>query len=124
MDALAAQLESVGGPVTVTWKTSRSSPDTSSMDALSGTWRLIYSSGFNSGSLGGRRPGPPAALVPTVLGQVYQVIDGRAVRAAIVWAAGCAVVDGCVLLLCGLQSVRLKKSLTALLPKRPNPHQH
>lgn len=37
------------------------------------------SSGFNSGSLGGRRPGPPAALVPLVLGQVYQVIDCQAV---------------------------------------------
>eukprot|EP00878_Enallax_costatus_P022275 GHUV01023620.1.p1 GENE.GHUV01023620.1~~GHUV01023620.1.p1 ORF type:complete len:178 (+),score=50.70 GHUV01023620.1:323-856(+) len=45
------------------------------MDRLAGTWRLIYSSGFNGGSLGGSRPGPPAALVPTVLGQVYQVID-------------------------------------------------
>jgi hypothetical protein len=45
------------------------------MPTFTGTWRLVYSSGFNTGSLGGRRPGPPAALVPTILGQVYQRID-------------------------------------------------
>lgn len=33
-----------------------------------------------AGSLGGRRPGPPAALFPTVLGQVYQRIDPDTVR--------------------------------------------
>jgi hypothetical protein len=44
-----------------------------------GTWRLIYSSGFNNGSLGGSRPGPPAAFVPLILGQVYQVINTREV---------------------------------------------
>jgi hypothetical protein len=44
-----------------------------------GTWRLIYSSGFNSGSLGGSRPGPPAAFVPLILGQIYQVIDTQQV---------------------------------------------
>lgn len=37
------------------------------------------SSGFNSGSLGGRRPGPPAAFVPLTLGQVYQEIDLKVV---------------------------------------------
>jgi hypothetical protein len=52
------------------------------MDKLAGTWRLIYSSGFNGGSLGGRRPGPPAALVPLVLGQVYQVINNQTVGTA------------------------------------------
>ncbi len=30
------------------------------MQQLGGTWRLIYSSGFSSGSIGGSRPGPPA----------------------------------------------------------------
>jgi hypothetical protein len=45
-----------------------------SMEMLCGVWRLIYSSGFNGGSLGGSRPGPPAPLVPAVLGQVYQDI--------------------------------------------------
>lgn len=79
MDELAAQLEAAGGAVLLDWKTSRSSPDTSSMDRLVGTWRLIYSSGFNGGSLGGRRPGPPATFVPLVLGQIYQVINTQAV---------------------------------------------
>jgi hypothetical protein len=42
----------------------------STMGQLNGTWRLVYSSGFASGSLGGLRPGPPAALVPVTIGQV------------------------------------------------------
>lgn len=75
VDRLCRKLEDTAGPLTLKWSTSRSSPDASTMDKLAGTWRLIYSSGFNGGSLGGSRPGPPAALVPTVLGQVYQVIN-------------------------------------------------
>lgn len=75
VDKLCKRLEEAAGPITLRWSTSRSSPDASTMDKLAGTWRLVYSSGFNGGSLGGSRPGPPAALVPTVLGQVYQVID-------------------------------------------------
>jgi hypothetical protein len=75
VDRLCQKLEDTAGPLTLKWSTSRTSPDASTMDKLAGTWRLIYSSGFNGGSLGGSRPGPPAALVPTVLGQVYQVID-------------------------------------------------
>jgi len=68
------------------------------MDKLAGTWRLIYSSGFNGGSLGGRRPGPPAALVPLVLGQVYQVINNQTVGTACCCVAcnskvGCAAVQ-------------------------------
>ncbi|KAF5842663.1 harpin binding protein 1 [Dunaliella salina] len=42
---------------------------------LQGMWRLLYTSGFNTGSLGGSRPGPPAGLVPAVLGQIFQRID-------------------------------------------------
>lgn len=80
VDSLCRRLEDVAGPVTLKWATSRSSPDQSTMDKLAGTWRLIYSSGFNGGSLGGSRPGPPAALVPTILGQVYQVIDADKLR--------------------------------------------
>jgi hypothetical protein len=83
---LCSRLEEAAGPITLRWSTSRSSPDASTMDKLAGTWRLVYSSGFNGGSLGGSRPGPPAALVPTVLGQVYQVIDADKVRAV---TAGC-----------------------------------
>lgn len=98
MDHLASQLELLGGGVDLDWRsrtpptaTAPSSSDPaalsnsgssssgggrSGMDDLVGTWRLIYTSGFNSGSLGGRRPGPPAGLVPSTLGQVYQRIDG------------------------------------------------
>jgi hypothetical protein len=86
VDKLCSRLEEAAGPITLRWSTSRSSPDASTMDKLAGTWRLVYSSGFNGGSLGGSRPGPPAALVPTVLGQVYQVIDADKV------GAGCAIV--------------------------------
>lgn len=42
----------------------------STLGMLSGTWRLVYSSGFASGSLGGLRPGPQAALLPITIGQV------------------------------------------------------
>jgi hypothetical protein len=45
----------------------------STLGMLSGTWRLVYSSGFASGSLGGQRPGPPAALVPVTIGQVRPI---------------------------------------------------
>ena len=80
VDKLCKKLGDAAGPITLKWATSRSSPDASTMDKLAGTWRLIYSSGFNGGSLGGSRPGPPAALVPTILGQVYQVIDSDKVK--------------------------------------------
>jgi len=70
VDRLAVMLEEMGGGVDLA--------NTESAAQLPGTWRLVYTSGFNGGSLGGRRPGPPAALVPTTLGQVYQVIDEAA----------------------------------------------
>ena len=44
------------------------------MDMLNGTWRLVYSSAFSRGGLGGSRPGPPPALVPFKLGQVWKVL--------------------------------------------------
>ena len=48
------------------------------MAALAGRWQLVYSSAFaDSGSLGGLRPGPPAALSPVKLGQVFQDIWER-----------------------------------------------
>ena len=45
------------------------------MAQLDGRWRLLYSSGFTSGSLGGRRPGPSFASSPLTLGQVWQDIS-------------------------------------------------
>lgn len=44
------------------------------LSLFSGRWRLVYTSGFSSGSLGGERPGP-AFGSPVALGQVYQVVD-------------------------------------------------
>ncbi|XP_002977538.2 plastid-lipid-associated protein 6, chloroplastic [Selaginella moellendorffii] len=45
------------------------------LDKLQGKWRLVYSSAFASGNLGGSRPGPRAARFPLTLGPVYQRID-------------------------------------------------
>eukprot|EP00897_Mesotaenium_endlicherianum_P005175 jgi/Mesen1/4686/ME000241S03722 len=42
---------------------------------MQGKWRLAYSSGFLSGSLGGQRPGPPIGRLPLNVGQVYQRVD-------------------------------------------------
>lgn len=58
----AEQLEKVGGRVTLDWIARGSSHAT--LDLLGGTWRLVYSSAFENGNLGGSRPGPPAGLVP------------------------------------------------------------
>lgn len=44
------------------------------MALLDGRWRLLYSSGFTSGSLGSRRPGPSFGSLPLTLGPVYQDI--------------------------------------------------
>lgn len=46
-----------------------------SLSTLEGRWKLIYSSGFIGGNLGGRRPGPPKDLLPIKLGDVFQDID-------------------------------------------------
>ncbi|BBN18557.1 hypothetical protein MPTK1_8g03430 [Marchantia polymorpha subsp. ruderalis] len=45
------------------------------LDKLQGRWRLVFSSGFGSGSYGGQRPGPSIARSPLSLGSVYQRID-------------------------------------------------
>eukprot|EP00198_Chlamydomonas_reinhardtii_P012908 XP_001702245.1 plastid lipid associated protein [Chlamydomonas reinhardtii] len=84
VDELCSQLEGLGGPVALaapaaggqqgSAAASSSSGSSAPSDLLAGTWRLVYSSGFNSGSLGGRRPGPPAAGFPATLGQVYQLL--------------------------------------------------
>ncbi|MQM00879.1 hypothetical protein Taro_033626 [Colocasia esculenta] len=65
-DAAAKELEAVGGPVDLS----------KDLDKLQGRWKLIYSSGFSSRTLGGSRPGPPIGrLLPITLGQVFQRID-------------------------------------------------
>lgn len=79
IDNLVRQIEAAGGPVILEQDLDLSPPDTSSvkksLSLLDGRWRLVYSSGFAGGSLGGRRPGPPSALFPLTLGQVYQDIN-------------------------------------------------
>lgn len=65
-DTLALKLEAAGDSITL--------PE--DLDKLQGRWRLIFSSGFNSGSLGGRRPGPSINRLPLIsIGLVYQRID-------------------------------------------------
>lgn len=60
-DEAAKELEAVGGPVDLSVN----------LDKLQGRWKLIYSSGFSSRTLGGSRPGPPIGrLLPITLGQV------------------------------------------------------
>lgn len=71
---LCTALESAGGPVTLTWDAPDSGSTASGLAVLNGTWRLVYSSGFVDGSLGGSRPGPPSVVAPFILGQVYQVV--------------------------------------------------
>eukprot|EP00887_Chlorella_sp_A99_P001775 scaffold19.g1775.t1 len=76
VEALCRELQELqGGPVMLSWeKTGAAEAVVCGWWCLDGRWRLLYSSGFASGSLGGRRPGPQAALVPLQLGQVYQDI--------------------------------------------------
>lgn len=65
VDSVAGELEAGGRRVNLA----------DDLDILQGRWRLIYSSAFASGSLGGRRPGPPVGRLPLTLGQVYQRIE-------------------------------------------------
>jgi len=67
VDELAKKLELEGAAVDFISSESR--------ERLRGNWRLIYTSGFTTGSLGGTRPGPLAAFTPLALGQVFQRID-------------------------------------------------
>lgn len=41
---------------------------------MQGLWKLVYSSGFQSGSLGGRRPGPEIGRTPIKLGEVWSML--------------------------------------------------
>ncbi|KAL4421139.1 hypothetical protein ABPG77_000774 [Micractinium sp. CCAP 211/92] len=73
VEALVKRLEALGGPVSLSWE--RPAGDSKpGMALLDGRWRLLYSSGFTSGSLGGRRPGPAFGSSLVTLGQVFQDI--------------------------------------------------
>ena len=51
------------------------------MDAISGRWRLLYTSAFTpGGGLGGSRPSLPLLALPVALGPVYQRIQPRRKR--------------------------------------------
>lgn len=73
VDNLARRLEVLGGAVALGWE-KPASGGKPGMALLDGRWRLLYSSGFTSGSLGGRRPGPSFGSLPLTLGPVYQDI--------------------------------------------------
>ncbi|KAI3984714.1 hypothetical protein MKX01_039331 [Papaver californicum] len=65
-DAAAKELEAAGGTVDIS----------EDQEKLQGRWKLVYSSGFSSRTLGGSHPGPPIGrLLPITLGQVFQRID-------------------------------------------------
>lgn len=66
VDNCVMELEAAAGPVILTEENKH---------LLEGRWRLIYSSGFATGSLGGTRPGPPRSFLPVTLGQVHQDIN-------------------------------------------------
>ena len=68
VEATAAALIAAGpGAVDLTW---RGENGAAPVDAIAGTWRLLYSSNFARGRGGGRR-GPPLLT----LGQIYQVVS-------------------------------------------------
>ncbi len=66
IDSIAARIE---------WLGAEAMTSIDLAESLPGLWRLVYSSAFTSGNLGGSRPGPQASLLPTQLGQVYQRVD-------------------------------------------------
>ena len=71
VENLVTQLEIAGGPVILSLADPKGR---NTMDLINGRWKLLYSSGFSGGNLGGLRPGPPAALLPLTLGAIYQDI--------------------------------------------------
>ncbi|KAL3138877.1 hypothetical protein ABBQ32_005704 [Trebouxia sp. C0010 RCD-2024] len=79
VESAALALTEQSQPVQLSWTAASDQKDQedkpSGLAQLSGTWRLVYSSAFSSGSIGGRKPGPPASLLPARLGQVYQIIS-------------------------------------------------
>ncbi|KAK9815485.1 hypothetical protein WJX72_004499 [[Myrmecia] bisecta] len=77
-DAVSA-LVSASEPVSLAW-TAQEGQAQSTLAQLNGTWRLLYSSAFTTGSLGGKQPGPSVVGSPFALGQVYQAISAYTAR--------------------------------------------
>ena len=75
VEATAAALIAIGGPVDLTWAPAEGADANapSPVDALAGTWRLLYSSTFRRSSGRGR-------VGPLALGQIYQVISPHGSR--------------------------------------------
>lgn len=71
----AEALAAAGGPVTLVYGAEGGGSGERSVGALTGLWRLAYSSGFATGSTGGKRPGLPVNMLPAQLGQIYQGIS-------------------------------------------------
>ena len=65
MKDVSRRMEDVAGEPYLTWKAAGKAR--ASMEELSGVWRLVYSSAFLTGNLGGSRPGPPSGLLPIAL---------------------------------------------------------
>lgn len=73
IDDAARDLEACSSLNMVNWT------DTESVYKLDGQWRLVYSSAFATGTLGGERPGP-ASNGPVRFGKVFQRINTREQR--------------------------------------------
>eukprot|EP00803_Ostreobium_quekettii_P007477 evm.model.scf_3.14 EVM.evm.TU.scf_3.14 scf_3:248658-254865(+) len=72
------KLETLCGSVSLSPYAGPGSEVSDQMDLLGGVWRLLYSSGFNRGNLGGTRPGPligQLAVTPFTVGQIFQRVD-------------------------------------------------
>jgi len=70
IDDAARDLEASSSIGMVNWT------DSDSVAKLDGQWRLVYSSAFATGTLGGERPGP-ASNGPVRFGKVFQRINTR-----------------------------------------------
>lgn len=81
VESVVYDLTSASEPVVLSWE-SEAGSTTTTLAQLNGTWRLIYSSSFATGNLGGRAPGggPGISLLPAQLGQVFQVISAYTAR--------------------------------------------
>ena len=85
------KLETLCGSVSLTGYEGPGSEVSEEMDMLGGVWRLLYSTGFDRGNLGGQRPGPligQVAVTPFTVGQIYQRIDVTTVSCSVGGGSG------------------------------------